>query len=63
MHKIFCGRKTIKINKSQSRLKAKIGQQKLEEAFRRSRDSKESVLEEEEQDFVGIGEASEPTFI
>ena len=54
--------KTIKINKSQSRLKAKIGQQKLEEAFRRSRDSKESVLEEE-QDFVGIGDASEPTFI
>ena len=56
-------KKTIKLNKSQSRLKAKIGQQKLEEAFRRSRDSKESVLEEEEQDFVGIGEASEPTFI
>jgi hypothetical protein len=56
-------KKTIKINRSQSRLKAKIGQQKLEEAFRRSRDSKESVLEEEEQDFVGIGEASEPTFI
>ena len=55
-------KKTIKISKSQSRIKAKIGQQKLEEAFRRSRDSKESVLEEE-QDFVGIGEASEPTFI